>query len=198
MEKSYSFASMVVSQSREHLRNRRYDRSMDAVRARLRVASVNANASRSSCQLAIFFSFSPSIYHFYHAEAVALADRKKYARTDDSCYDFFFFNPSPLVFSDPCSLWLSMSAFCCARTTVPPFPLQCGSFNLHGRLFAARSQRLFTDVLCSESEFFRCTVCSRTAENCSFLLSFFVSRLPFRRILWKYVRASNFENRFPP
>ena len=63
----------------------------------------------------------------------------------------FFAYPFPLDFFSipwPCSLWPSMSAFCSARAAAPTLlpPVQCGSFNLHGRLFAARSQRLFADV----------------------------------------------------
>lgn len=57
---------------------------------------------------------------------------------------FFLF---PLVFSDRVpSTPLSVSAFCSARVAAPPYLVQCGSFNLHAPLFAARSQRLFMDV----------------------------------------------------
>lgn len=57
------------------------------------------------------------------------------------------FFPFPLVFSDRVlSTPLSVSAFCSARVAAPPYLVQCGSFNLHAPLFAARSQRLFMDV----------------------------------------------------
>ena len=158
------------------LRNRRYDRSMNAA---------STIASREFANFFFLSPFFPSIYHFYHAEAVTLADRKKYAGTDDSCYDFFFLPPSarfpwPGVPSDcPCPPFAVLAPPC--------HPSRCGSFNLHRRLFAARSQRLFTDVA-RKAKFFVARLAHETTENCSFL-SFFASLLSL------YVSSIKFENR---